>query len=168
MEFFHQAYLLRREVTTLLLHDFGVKNRAREPDFYARIYEMSEGDAQDLARLCENYGIARIADEWPSWLIDEFRRGAMTALMDLVKNITAANSCYPVHVFEYEQRRSYQNAAIANVEELEQVLQYACEVLPVDVNRYMRIIGRCEREIALLKGWRKSDNKILNRIKKRG
>ena len=58
-----------------------------------------------------------------------------------------------------------QNAAIGNCEQLLQEFQYIIEVLPVNANKYLRFVDMIEREIALLKGWRKSDNRILKRIK---
>ena len=36
---------------------------------------------------------------------------------------------------------------------------------PVDAQKYIRYVEMIEKEIALLKGWRKSDNKILKKIR---
>ena len=38
-------------------------------------------------------------------------------------------------------------------------MQLAIDVLPIDAEKYMRYVDMIEREIALLKGWRKADNK---------
>lgn len=44
-------------------------------------------------------------------------------------------------------------------------MQYIISIIPVDAQKYMRYVDMIEKEIALLKGWRKSDNKILKRIR---
>jgi hypothetical protein len=46
-------------------------------------------------------------------------------------------------------------------------MQYVISILPVDAEKYMPYVAMVDREIALLKGWRKSDNKILKGIKER-
>ena len=44
--------------------------------------------------------------------------------------------------------------------ELIKELQYAIETLPVDVNVYLRFAEMIDKEVALIKAWRKSDNRI--------
>lgn len=45
------------------------------------------------------------------------------------------------------------------------VMQYIISIIPVDAQKYIRYVEMIEKEIALLKGWRKSDNKILKKIR---
>jgi hypothetical protein len=89
----------------------------------------------------------------------------MDSMNSLINNITYANSVYPTRELEYDQRRLYQNRAIANCYQMLQEMQYVISVLPVDAERYMNYVGMIDREIVLLKGWRKSDNRILKAIK---
>lgn len=56
-------------------------------------------------------------------------------------------------------------AAIGNCEQLLQEMQYIISIIPVDAQKYIRYVEMIEKEIALLKGWRKSDNKILKKIR---
>ena len=44
-------------------------------------------------------------------------------------------------------------------------MQYVIHVSPCDIEKFMPYVEMIEREIALLKGWRKSDNRILSQIK---
>jgi hypothetical protein len=78
----------------------------------------------------------------------------------LTNNVRAANSIYPTSMHEYEQRRDYQNNAIANCEQLIKELQRVVELFDVDVNTYSRYIKAIDREIGLIKKWRQRDNKI--------
>ena len=40
-------------------------------------------------------------------------------------------------------------------------------IVPVDAEKYMQYVEIIEKEIALLKGWRKGDNKIASRLEKK-
>lgn len=78
----------------------------------------------------------------------------------LTNNIRAANSTYPTSMLEYEQRRSYQNNAIVNCEQIIKELQRIVEIFNVDVNTYGRYVKAIDREIGLIKKWRQRDNRI--------
>lgn len=78
----------------------------------------------------------------------------------MTNNIRAANSTYPTSMSEYEQRRSYQNNAIVNCEQIIKELQRVVEIFEVDINTYGRYVKAIDREIGLIKKWRQRDNKI--------
>ena len=82
----------------------------------------------------------------------------------LTAHIRAANSINPMSMYEYHQRRSYQNAAIANCEQIKMELQKVVEVFNVDINLFCPHINAVNREIGLIKKWRQSDNKIKLRL----
>lgn len=63
-------------------------------------------------------------------------------------------------MLEYEQRRSYQNNAIVNCEQIIKELQRIVEIFNVDVNTYGRYVKAIDREIGLIKKWRQRDNRI--------
>lgn len=58
----------------------------------------------------------------------------------------------------------HQDLAIGQCYRLVQELQYAIETLPVDMNTYFRFSAQIQKEIDLIKGWRKSDNKFKRAI----
>ena len=167
LEFFHNAIKLRKEMTDLLLRDFGVKARKKDPQIFPKRYSMSKEDGEIFTELCEKYKITSIIETYPEWLIREFRESILLNLRGLMANITAANSIYPVTMTEWEERRIRQDRAIGNCEILLQEMTYALSILPVDVNKYMGYVDIIQREIALLKGWRKSDNKLKARLLKK-
>lgn len=163
LEFFNTALDLRIEVTRLLLTDLGIKNKVRK---VASITDkMSEKDAEIFTALADKYNYNSVIEEYPQWIITHCRTNILNLLHSLIMNITAANSIYPVTIPEYNQRRCLQDYAIGNCEQLLQEFQFVIDILPVNANRMMHFVGMIEKEIALLKGWRKSDNKILQRIK---
>lgn len=164
LEFFHNALVLRKEMTDLLLRDFGIKDKQRSVNKEPFILKMEKDDQEVMLALFQKYHVTELSEEYPMWLIERFRDGVLDILHDLIMNITAANTIYPVYESELYERRNFQNRAIGNCEQLLQEMQYVIVVIPVKAQKYMRYVEMIDREIALLKGWRKSDNKIMKRI----
>ena len=168
MEFFHNAISLRKKMTELLMRDFGVKQFKRNIKFVENVEDFSDEDKILVEEVFDKYGLNYcFLDEYPAWLIEKERLYFLDILRDMMKNIVKANSIYPVSMAEYCERRNYQNNAIGACEDLLQEMQYILTIVPVDAEKYMPYVEMIEREIALLKGWRKSDNKIASRLKKK-
>lgn len=183
MEFLHNALVLRREVTELLLRDFGVKSKVREHltnaqmDMESRAaledvrnrYQMDESDSQKIDSIIQNSRYdQRVLDEFPDWLINYYRTSILHVMESLCNNVYYANSIYICKnpEMEHSQRRYYLNMAVANCYQLANWMDYARQTLPVDANKYRKYLDRIDREIALLKGVREADNKRLNQIAK--
>ena len=78
----------------------------------------------------------------------------------LMEEVTAANTIYPTNAAELEQRRLHQNEAIVVCEQIVQHLQWLVDTLPVKVISLEVLVEMVNKEVALLKAWRKK-NKIL-------
>lgn len=166
MEFYHNAIELRKEMTMLLLRDFGIKDKVRSISSLYGVQGMKPEDDAKFREIVEKYEMTvKVIEEYPAWLIDKMRDSMMDILRDLILNITQANTIYPISEREFHDRRDFQNHAIGNCEQLLQEMQYILSIIPVDAQKYMRYVERIEKEIALLKGWRKGDNKILKHIR---
>jgi hypothetical protein len=139
LEFYHHARRMRKELAMLTLRDFGVHSRGAA-------FKAATGSQQPEGFYDE--------------LIAEFARNIRNLLRDMMRNITAGNTIYPVNAMEILERRRYQTAAIINCEQLLQELQYCEDVMPVKVSKFVPYIEQLEFEIKLLKGWRKANNKI--------
>jgi hypothetical protein len=81
-------------------------------------------------------------------------------------NVTAANTIYPASEAETERRRKYQTGAIICCEQILQETRFREDVLPVAVSKFLPYVDAIEKEILLLKGWRKANRKINRRAKK--
>jgi hypothetical protein len=143
LEFYHNARKMRKELTVLTLRDFGIHSRGAK-------FKADTGSQQP-----EGY-----YDE----LLEEFSRNVRHLLRNLMWNITSANTIYPVNAREVEERRIYQDRAIVACEQLHQELLYIEDVIPVKASKFMPYIERIEFEIKLLKGWRKSNSRIVDQI----
>jgi len=143
LEFYHNARRMRKELTALTLRDFGIHSRGKK-------FKEDTGSQQP-----EGY-----YDE----LLAEFSKNIRLLLRNLILNITAANTIFPVNNDEVILRRRYQTGAIINCEQLLQEMLYCEDVMPVKASVFMPYIERIEFELKLLKGWRKANNKILDKI----
>lgn len=176
LEFYHTAIKLRKELTQRLLRDFGVKTpenaKAKNfPDDELRVEIVKQWPKMEIffnkyTRMQEELRTRDVVSEYPYWLVFRFRDEMMDTMKKLIDNIVAANTIYPIDEAELSTRRAYQTAAIANCEQLLQELQYIMEVLPIDVNKLLRYVDMIQKEIGLLKGWRKANAKILKRMQK--
>lgn len=127
----------------LMQRSFGIKDL----DHFVRIrYAYGKDATEDFARY--------------RYLMQNAKNQIDQIASLLTNNLRAANSIYPTSMFEYEQRRGYQNIAIANCEQLIKELQHVIDIFEVDVNIYGKYIEAIDREIGLIKKWRQRDNKI--------
>ena len=163
MQFYATAQKLRRDIMTLLLKDFGVRSKVRQLDIETR--RMTADDRNAFLAIAERYGITAAEAEFPAWLIDFERQSLADLTRRLVLSVTAANSIYPTAFVDAELRRKHQDNAIAVCYQLYQEIDFAANILPVDLTQYTPLCDAVEYEIALLKGWRKSDNKRYRELK---
>lgn len=162
-EVFHHFYKVRKEVTDLLLRDFGYDLTKAEKDlkrnFGGRnVEELNPDEITRYAKLKEKY---KAFDEW---FVMNQRETIMDCLHSIGEEVFTANSIYPTCMEELIERRIHQDRAIGQCYRLTQELQYSIETLPVDVNKYTRFADMIQTEVNLIKGWRKSDNKFKGAI----
>lgn len=157
LEFYKNACKLRRQLIFLMGRDFGVKPRIREPRFYTKKWDVQ--DAVTFSELLEKYGEARVIDDYPKWMTEHVRDGILFHLSRMMTHITQAYTIWATTKAEADLRRNAQDLAIADCENLKQELELVADILPVKVEKLLPYVEAIDREIALLKGWRKADNK---------
>ena len=152
-------YRLRKDITDLLLRDFGY-NQKKAEDKLSRMFggKPYEELTEEQKKHCEKR--AARSEAFELWFIGYQRDAIMDCIRKSTEYIFTANSIYPSIPEELVERRIYQDKAIGQCYRLLQELQYTVETLPVDINKYARFVRDIEKEIQLLKGWRKSDNKF--------
>jgi hypothetical protein len=145
LEFYSNARKLRKEITFLLLRDFGIRDKVRKVK-------------------TENNENATIIEGYPNWIILNMQNTIINLLNKMMINITNANTIYPANNYELEKRRWFQTYAISNCENLIQQLEYCLDILPMKLPMLVQFVNRIQYEIKLLKGWRKSNNKLIKNI----
>ena len=161
-EVFHQLTKLRKDITDLLLRDFGFDTAKAEKRLEKRFGKpFEELDEKQQATYTRQ---KRRWDAFDEWFIEDERKTIVNCLRAITREVYIANSIYPTVQEELTERRLHQDRAIGLCYTLTQELQYAIETLPVDVNQYLRFGEMIQAEVNLIKGWRKSDNKFKGAI----
>ncbi len=162
-EVIKHLYRLRFDITDLLLRDFGYSKKkadqSLEKMFGGKKFDELNEDQKNhyLQRASRNEG-------FEEWFIGYQRDTIMDCLKKIGEYVFSANSIYPTNRHEYKERRMFQNKALGQCFRLLQELQYTIEILPVNINKYEKFVEGIEKEIRLLRGWRKKDNKLYKGI----
>lgn len=139
------GYRMRRAITDLLLRDFGYK--PQKPNEYETEYQIERRKA------------------FEQWFIVRMRYYVLDTLRRMMREINIANKIFPTMMREFEERRIHQDLALTECFNLLQELQYAIETLPVDINKLLRFDEMIQRQITLIKAWRKADNRHKEKLK---
>lgn len=158
-EVFNHWYQTRKEITTLMLFDFGLHPERQEKALLHRLNIPDPAQLQGEALERYNQHKRRLAG-LVNWFLEQERNTIHNCIASVNEHISVANSIYPTCLTELEERRLHQDIAVGQCWRLKQELQYTIETLEVDINRYLRIAEMIDKEINLIKAWRKSDNKF--------
>ena len=162
----HHYYKLRDEVTLLMLRDFGFSSEKYQEtiEWYRRCHESAEDVDEVVARY------EKKAESFNKWFIDRECDAVLEMLRNIETEFTQGNSIYPsdtpAKLLEFLVRRHHMNNAIAGCYALKQEINYVIRTLPVDKNKYERFGESIDKQIALYKGVRQSDNRFLRERKK--
>jgi hypothetical protein len=162
-EVFHHLYKVRRDITELLLRDFGYTYEKAEKRLAKRFNGRSYTELTEAEQL-QYDSLKKRWEAFDDWFIYDERQVIVDCLREITKEVFLANSIYPTCQEELNHRRLHQDEAIGQCYRLTQELQYAIETLPVDVNTYLQFGEAIQTEINLIKGWRKADNKFKGAI----
>lgn len=147
-------------VTDGLLRNFGYRRREiRTPSNFS---EWSK-ESQDAWMEKQRSNLEKL-EAFDKWYIESMRDTILHSLQQMIASISMANSIYPTTMEECNERRLFQDRAIGYCHILMQELQYVIETLPVNVEKYAPYGDAISSEINLLKGWRKSDNKVRRKL----
>ena len=139
----HHAFKLRREIRALCLRNFSYKFKEKKCETEAQIERRKQFERAEL-------------DKEVDYVIDILRK--------ITSHITLANKIAPTNWVEYTERRLHQTLAIAECGNLSAEIQFAIEDFGTDVNQFIPIDKMISYQIFLLKRWRQSDNKIIDRL----
>lgn len=167
VEFLSNFHKLRKETIQILMRDFGIKKRQYSIQLIERIYSIDENDKELLEFIMKKYGISSAdVDKYPTWLIDTWRSEVLRILNLIGVEIELGNSIYITNESEYIERRHHFTLAIGYCNALKDKFQEILFCLTdVKVGAYEQVGQMLAKEIKLLKGLRKADNKLWNKLK---
>lgn len=159
----HQLFKLRDVVTELMFNNFGFSKEKYQRQI-DRYYEAHKHDS-NIDQIMERYKAKQ--KSFIEWFIDKERDAVLEILRRIECEFTFGNSIYISDTIasedEFIERRKHITAAIAECYVLKQEIQYVIRTLPVNINKYSLYDDLLEKQISLLKGVRKADNKKARR-----
>ena len=166
VEFIHNALKLRKYTVCKLLKDFGIKDKLRDNTYFLSSNKLEDSEKKQLGDLLRKCDYNAVLERYPDWFLRQERSYISDLCRNMVADIFHANNTYITCVADIEERRKYQNSAITNVILLLQEFTFLTDNLPqVNADALKPLIEMADREIALLKGWRKSDYQKRNALK---
>lgn len=157
----HHAYKIRTVITDLALRKFGLKEYTEKPkpETYSKwSQQQKDGHDKSVAKNKERY------EAFIEWFIPDEQKSILNLCRNMIHEIFLANEIYPQYLCECDERRLHQDLAIGYCENLIQELQYVITTLHVNIEKYETITKMIVHEQNLIKGWRKSDNKVRKKI----
>lgn len=157
----HHAYKIRTVITDLALRKFGLKEYAEKPkpETYSKwSQQQKDGYDKSVAKNKERY------EAFIEWFIPDEQKSILDLCRNMIHEIFLANEIFPQYLCECDERRLHQDLAIGYCENLIQELQYVITTLHVNIEKYETITKMIVHEQNLIKGWRKSDNKVRKKI----
>ena len=160
----HQLSKLRTEVTKLASLQFGFDADRYEKSIQR--YAKNHKSAANVDEVVARY--RRKMENFMKWFIPEERKAVIDLVREISKEFSVGNAIFPTRdnparIEEYNARRLHMDNAIACCYALKQEIHYIMETLPVDGNKYCRFADMIDKEIALIKGVRKADNRFLGK-----
>lgn len=144
----------------------SVPKSKRKRSHFEVFHNMAEVQKNLIKDLMIDFGITRSTNLGEAQFLDIKFERIVNLCGDIVGDIHRANSMFVTNLAEYEQRRLYQDQAIANCQILKQELQSIVDVMSgLNVNKYKVPIEMIDKELNLIKSWRKSDNRLKKKIK---
>ena len=164
----HHFFSLRKEVTALVLNDFGFSEKKyREQMEKYRAAHINDPNIEGIVERWEKKN-----ESFKRWFVDEEGRAVIDIMRDIQRHFSLGNSIFPsdtpARLMEFLMRRYHMNRAIGLCFSLKQELNYVIRTLPVDINKFERFAVMLDKQIALLKGVRQADNRLIKPKKEKG
>jgi len=152
---------MRRQITELGFRRYGKKAR-KLPNQPRNWVEWSEASRQKWLAVQE---IKRQeAEQFDSWFIQNERSVLDSLLRKIIFDIDQANTLNPQYLFECDEQRRLQDEAIGLCNNLKRELAYIGSTIPANMNFIVVTTDIIDKELNLLRGWRKSCNETRAKV----
>lgn len=150
-----------KHATELSFRGFGRKKRKmpKEPKNFEKWSEESREKWRINMKehVCEQ-------EKWDLTFIQNETRVVDSLCRKIVYLIDRANTLNPQYLCECDQQRIMQDEAIGYCKNLERELNHIADTIPCNKNFLAIMTEDIEKELTILRGWRKSCNAIRDRV----
>lgn len=152
---------MRMQITELSFRRFGKKSR-KVPKEPRNFEEWSE---ESRAKWKFQQAEKRLQQEqFDNWFVNNERTVLDQILRTIIFDIDRANMMNPQILRECDEQRLLQDEAIGLCGNLKRELNYIGNAIPANKNYLAATMDIIDKEIALLRGWRKECNKTRDKV----
>ena len=150
-----------KHLTELSFRGFG-KKRRKKPKEPKNWNEWSEKSKENWIRTNE----MKLAqqEQWDLMFINNETRVVDAFCRKIVCLIDGANTLNPQFLFECDDQRRMQNEAIGLCNNLKRELNHIADTIPCNKNFLVIVTQEIDKELAALRGWRKSCNETRGKV----
>ena len=150
-----------KQVTELSFRGFG-KQKRKKPKIPKNFDEWSEKSQNDWIANTNERTLRQ--EQWDMNFINNETQVVDNICRKIVQLIDQANTMVPQTIMEFDQKRLWQDEAIGLCNNLKQELNHIADTIPCNKNFLAIQTDSIDKEINLLRGWRKSFNKNREEI----
>ncbi|CDI43313.1 hypothetical protein [Lactobacillus helveticus] len=142
-----------------------VPKSKRNKSRFEVFHNMQAVQKELILYLMDDFGITRNTNLGEAQFLDLKFQRVINLCSDIVGDLHRANDLFVTNMMEYGQRRLYQDKAIANCDVLKQELQSVIDVISgLNINKYKISIKLIDKELVLIKSWRKADIRLKKKL----
>lgn len=164
LEFMHNYYKIRDQMTFVLMNDFGYsRSKAEARISHKYFHNVPRAELPEPEKILFDEYLERSDRVFAEFVVSE-REFLLEKLRQLGSNLTSANGIYVTIIEEANERRLLQDRAITDCYTIITEFNSVLRALPVSATKYSGVSLLLAKEISLVKGWRQSDNKRRKQV----
>ena len=138
----------------LIMHNFGFSREKYD----LRIEKIKKNNPKAAEKMINK------ENAFEKWYFDSVKGQLLDRITEAEKHLVIGNSIYITSLLDYDDRRYHFTEAIGILHSLSVQLKNIIDTVPVDVNKYTRFGNQIDLIIKMIKGLKKSDNKVRKSI----
>ena len=156
-----KAYDIRKRIIAELMASFAYSQKKQEKHIKAMTAHIKDQETKEATAA----KIRELEEDFDSWFIKRERDKVADLCEGIARHLRMANTIWPDYMVEFTERCLELDRALECCNALQDELNYICQVLPADKNKYTAIVLEVEEEFNWIKSLRQSDNRFLKHLK---
>lgn len=162
-EVFENYSRIRKQAYLLVKNNLGYDPKTYNKEVESVLHPHSLNELDEAHQEIWKTKHAK-AIEFEVWWIWDAKQWIMNSLRNLCSYLYMANSIYPQCKEELDVRRSYQSRCIGICQSIVTELQMLRQDVTSNLRLILTLVDLLNKEIDLIKAWRKSDNRFKHTI----
>ena len=158
LDAFYEAVKLRHIVTQIVMRSYKLKTNFKSliPDRLRNEYPELAKLFEKIDRYQETTEETKVLGKYDEWIISKTRSNLFKYSSNLVAHISAANEIKCEIDEEFKQRILLEDAAIGDIANIKQEVQFVEEFFDIDLNKFMNYDEHLEKTKHYSYRWKKS------------